>query len=239
MLISTVATFGSWLFIRERLRASSGGNTHQARLLALSFLLSTLYGLFMLLPHVLISFKPEYFPFAMALGFTIGHVFLYLSFTQMFRLTFSLIPRLSDKETVAIGIGIFATVVLTALTASTMLLGTRPEFSASEGITIFNTHELVDVGNGLVGLILVVPAALLMIYNGITNNYLRLRSFLIGGGMIILMIAGPMIEGAKEPMIFALSNSLSVLGLLVMTVGIAYRMNENISLAHAPVKPNR
>jgi hypothetical protein len=230
MLISLVATFVSWLFISQRLKRNPSKSTYQARLLATSFLYSIFYGVFMLTPHLLLSVRPDLFPQAMAIGFVLGHFFLYLSFLQMIRLTISIVPSLSNKEHIGTALGLIVIVLLTVYSASSMIWGTHPQFDQATGITDFNTNPVIDLGNAAFGILGAVPAAILMIVNGAVNPYMRRRSFLIGGGIIILMFAGPLVESAREPMSFAIANSISVLGLLTLTMGVAYRINQNLSL---------
>lgn len=235
VFISMIATFCSWLFVSMRLRTSPAANTYQARLLATSFLFSTTYGAFMFIPYLLIvTGHEDKFPLVMAVSFVFAHILLYLSFLQMLRLTFSIVPRLNNKQYLAIGYGVVAILVMAALATATMIFGTHPEYNAAARIVNYNLSPLVNGIDAVVGLTMVVPTGVLMIINGIINPAMRTRSLLLGCGMITLMITGPMIEGAKGMAMFALANSLSVVGLLVLTLGVAYRMDQKLSLAASP-----
>lgn len=233
MFISTVATLGCWLFITERLKVNPTSNSYQARLLAISFMFSIFYGICMLTPHLLLYFRPQWFPVVMSVAFVLGHIFLYISFLQMLRLTFSIVPQLSNKQFLVVVFGVLAIVAMAALTTHGMIFGTRPSYNEATHITTFNTPAVVNSLDAVVGLIAVVPAAVLMIINGLANAAMRTRSLLIGFGLIALMITGPMVEGAHTIQSFVIANSLSVLALLILTIGIAYRMEQRISLAKA------
>jgi hypothetical protein len=233
MFISTTATLGCWLFVSERLRINPKSNSYQARLLAIGFLFSIFYGIFMLTPHLLLYFRPESFPLVMSVSFVIGHVFLYFSFLQMMRLTFSLLPQLNNKQFIVIIFGILAVIAMVFLAVHGMVLGTRPSYNTETHITTFNVPVSVNSLDTVVGLLAVVPAAILLIINGFAHAAMRTRSFLIGGGMIALMITGPLVEGAHTISMFVISNTLSVLALLILTVGIAYRMEQRLTLAKA------
>lgn len=235
MFISTIATLGCWLFITERLKVNPASSSYQARLLATGFMFSIFYGVFMLTPHLLLYFRPELFPEVMGVAFVLGHIFLYLSFLQMMRLTFSIVPGLSNKQFLVLIFGALAIVAMAVLATHSMVLGTRPSYNDNTHITTFNTPANVNNLDAAVGLIAVVPAAVLMIINGVINAAMRARSLLIGFGMIALMITGPMVEGAHTVQSFVVANSLSVLALLILTVGIAYRMEQRISLAKAKI----
>jgi hypothetical protein len=50
ILISTIATTLSWMFVTKRLRENPNAKTYQTRLMAVSFFYSMLYGICMLLP---------------------------------------------------------------------------------------------------------------------------------------------------------------------------------------------
>lgn len=231
MLISMVAALGCWLFVTARMRRHPSGGTHQTKLLASSFFYSFIYSLLTFLPHLLLFKRPEDFPLAMAVGFIVGHVFLYIGFLYFLRVTFSMIPRLNNKEHIAIIVGTLVITSLSVFTAITMLTGERPEFIAETGRTAFNAHPLVSSGSALIAMVGVVPAAILMIVNGTVNARTRLRSFLIGGGLIILMIAGPLHETELSTAMYVFVNSLSVIGLVSLVSGVAYRMEDKMTLA--------
>lgn len=188
----------------------------------------------MFLPQLLVISYADLYPTIMVYAFVIGHVLLYVSFLQILRLTFSMIPRLKNKEFLAVGIGIVAILVMVWFAITTMIHGIHPSYNAVDRITSLNVSSQVNAIDTVVGLLFVVPAAILMMYNGITNSGSRIRSLLLGFGMAIPMFTGPMVESATTlDLHFVLANTLSVLGLLVLTLGVAYRMDQNISLAKA------
>lgn len=234
MLISTIATLCSWMFVSSRLRMNSSSNTHQAHLLVNSFLFSGFYGLMMFLPQLLVITSPDIYPTVMVYAFVIGHAVLYISFLQIFRLTFSMIPRLKNKEFIAIAIGVIAILIMIWFGITTMINGIHPSYNAVDRITSLNVSPQINIIDTVVGILFVVPAAILMIYNGITNRSSRVRSLLLGFGMAIPMFTGPLVESATSlDLHFVIANTFSVIGLLVLTLGVAYRMDQNISLAKA------
>lgn len=240
MLISAIATFCSWIFVSSRLKANPSSKTHQARLLTYSFLFSAIYAMLMFLPQLLVISNPDTYPTIMVYTFVIAHAFLYLGFIQILRLTFSMIPRLHNKEPLAIVVGVLAAMVMVWFGITTMIHGVHPSYDPTTKITALNVSPEVNHTDAVVGLLFVVPAAILMIYNGIINAASRRRSLLLGFGMAIPMFTGPMVEGATTlNLYFVLANTMSVLGLLVLTLGVAYRMDQNISIAREPAAARR
>jgi hypothetical protein len=155
----------------------------------------------------------------------------------MIRLTFSVVPSMSSKAGLAVTVGILVILILTVNMARTMIWGTHPEFNQATGIIDFHTTALINLGDATFGILGAVPAGILMIISGFINARTRIRSFLIGGGIVILMITGPFVEGAKQPTPALIANSFSVIGLLVLTLGVAYRIDQKLTLA--PAKSRR
>lgn len=229
----------SWVFIGRRIMHDENGGTQQAKLLHNFFLYMAVFFVFMFLPHALLGYRPELFPLAMALGYVIGHVFMYLGFINILRLFFSIVPRLNDKDGLAVVLGLVAAIGITVFTAITMIWGMQPEFDDRNGITLFNTHASIGTAIALFSAVTVVPTAILMIMNGIANRTTRVRSFLLGGGLLLLMAGGPLYDLAKNVELYLLADIVTVLGLILIASGVAYRIEERISLAKTAPAPVR
>ena len=168
----------------------------------------------------------------MALGYVIGHVFMYLAFLNIGRLFFSIVPRLNDKESFLYFIGLLATIGITLLNAKTMIWGNRPAFDEELGVTLFNVHPAIGAAIGIFAALTVLPTAILMIVNGATNHAARTRSYLLGGGLLILITAGPVHDLATTASLYMIADIASMVGLLMIAGGVAYRIEERIALAH-------
>jgi hypothetical protein len=237
MFISSIAMLASAYVVNRRLKSSSGGGSFQAQFMSRYFLCMGIFCFFMFLPHVVRTNSPENFPLAMAYGYTIGHIFCYAGFTYILRLTFSIVPRLSRFDGQAVILGVLVNVILTSLTAVTMMLGTQPQFDAEKGVTLLNVHPAVGIGIILYAVVAVVPAALLMLYNGFTNPTARLRSLLLGGGFLISMIAGPLHDNAATANVYMLADIITIFSVLVTTSGVLYRIEDRISVARPVTVP--
>lgn len=231
MFIASLAMFTSWFFITQRLKAKSGGVTFQAGLMAKYFLFMSIFCFLMFAPHFLLNRNPSAFPLAMALGYVIGHIFCYIAFMYIIRLIFSIVPRLNNKYPAALVAAGFGAAGLTVFNAITMIWGVRPEFSVEKGVTLFNAHPAVGAGIAVYASLACVPFAILMIINGFTNSSARIRSFLLGGGFLISMIAGPLHDVAQTASIYMLADIITIFGVLVTTAGVLYRIEQKISVA--------
>lgn len=236
MTIATIVMLGSWLFIERRLTDSPAGGPRQAHLLAGFFLNMGIFSGFIALPHFLLNDPSLNFPLAIAVGYVIGHIFFYLAMIYLVRLTCSIVPRLNNKSALAATVIAIAATFITIFNAITMIWGTRPYFDAEHGVTIFGAHPVVGVGIALIALAGMLPLTILMIMNGFTNPTSRTRSFLLGGGLALITIAGPMHDIAPSAMVYMIADVVSVVGLLVVASGVAYRIEEKISVRHAPVR---
>jgi hypothetical protein len=225
----------SWTLIGRRLQSSGSGNNYQLKLLHSFFLYMGIYFLFTFAPHVVLEAAADQFPLAMAVGYLIGHVFLYLAFLNIGRLLFALIPRLYNKEVYIYTLGLLATIGLTVATAFTMIWGERPAFDEQLGVTTFNTNPLLGIAITLFATLTVLPTAILVIMNGVSSAAARIRSYLLGGGLIILIVAGQLHDLSFTPRIYMIADLASILGLLLIATAVAFRIEERAVSHHHPV----
>ena len=130
-------------------------------------------------------------------------------------------------------------VALTVFNAYTMIWGTLPAYDADNRVILFNAHPLVGAAIGILAAFSVLPAAVLLIRNGIRNPHLRVRSILLGLGLFIIMTAGPLHDNAHSWQIYMVADVLSSVGLFVLAVGVLYRFEERIvpSIVLGPKSP--
>lgn len=238
-LFGSIVLFSSWALIGVRMRNLELAASRQMKLLHNFFFYIAVFFLLMFLPHLWLSIDAAKFPFYMALGYTIGHVFLYVSLTYMARLFCSLSPRLASKERVAAAICVLLNVAITVLTAATMLFGVRPAYDAVHRVTLFHANPVVGVSIALFSASVIAPTAVLMIVNGIRNARSRVRSFLLGGGLLILFLGGPVHDTARTAMLYMIADSVTTFGLLVIAAGVLYRFEERLVPARRPVRRRR
>ena len=227
-LIGSLMMFGSWFFVRQRNHQSGNDVNQQVRWFGNYFLNMGIFFLLMSLPYPYLSIAPEHFPLAMAWGYVGGHVFLYISLIYLNCLTFSMVPRLAGKQKYAVAVGAVITVGLTAINAVTMIFGTQPQYDTDSKVTLFNAHPIVGAGIGISAFISIFAPVVLMIINGVRNREARLRSFMLAGGLFVLMTGGPIHDVARTWQLYLLADILVIVSILVITGGVLYRIDERI-----------
>jgi hypothetical protein len=229
----SIVNFMSWLLIRKRIHNNPVPPTRQVILLNKFLLFLSMFMFLMFLPHLLISQAPSQFPLYMALGYIIGHIFLYIGFLYVGRLFISISPRFNGKEKLFLVLGSIGIIFATIINAITMIWGKQPEFDYTHNVTLFNAHPAVGAIIGLFALICVIPTAVLMFKSGISNQTNRLRSFLLGGGLVFLMVGGPLHDNAHTAMVYIIADVITIVAQLAVAAGIAYRIEEKLSVVHS------
>jgi hypothetical protein len=232
-LVGALIMFGSWAVIGQKLKSSPGGGSVQSRLLQKFFFYFGLFYVFIFAPYIVLTTNPDAFPLAMAVGYVVSHVFMYIAFTYIIRLMFSMLPRVASKSKYAVGFYSVLLVVITAVNAITMIWGTRPEFDSQSNLTLFHAHPVVGAFIGLSGLLTVLPTAILMLVSSVTNPSARSRAFLLGIGFIILTAGGPLHDVAKTETMYMLADIISIAGLLVLARGVTYKVGERLTMSRA------
>ncbi len=232
-LVGSIAMLGSWFYIGLRIKHLGGAVPSQVVYLHTFFLYMGIFFLFMFAPHLALKSDPSQFPFLMAWGYVIGHVFLYLAFLSVARVMFSLAPRLARHAKVMLAIGYIVAIILTILNFVTMVNGHRPQFDNDKSVTLFNAAPIVGAGIAIYAAVAIFPTAILIIINGIRNPSARTRSFLLGAGLFLLMAAGPLHDTARTWQLYTVADVVSMLSLMVLATGVAYRLTERI----VPVAP--
>ena len=226
ILLGAVVSLGSWFIIGQRSRQSAAKVSTQVMLLQRFFLFMGIFTVLMFIPQIILYTRPSLFPVSMAWGYVVGHVFLYIAFAYTLRLTFSMIPRLADKQVFAIVAAAVAATVITLVNAVTMIWGRLPAYDYINHVTLFNAHPFVGAGIALFAAVSVIPAAILIIMNGVRNPKLRIRSFLLGFGFILIMTAGPLHDTATTWQLYMVADIVSAIGMFVLAGGVLYRFEE-------------
>lgn len=230
-LVGALCSLGSWALITQRINQSKKSVGPQVNYLRNYFLNIGIFCVILFIPHLILTVNPASFPKTMAWGYIIGHIFFYIAALNIVRLTFSMVPRLARKEWAALAVGITAALAITIVNIQTMAYGTMPYHDFEKHVTFFNAAPAVGAGIALFATLAVLPAAILLIINGVRNPGRRLRSFLLGGGFFITMVAGPLHDVAKSWQLYMVADLVSIVGIVIITVGVLYRLEERISPA--------
>jgi hypothetical protein len=236
-LIGCIIMFGAWLLVGHRMKHANMAASRQVTLLRSFFAHMGIFTLLMFLPHLWLDVEPERFPAFMAWGYVVGHVFMYYAFLCVGRLFISIIPRFTSKDKPFLIIGLLATTAATIFNAITMIWGKQPQYSEERGVTLLNAHPVVGATIGLFALICIMPMAVLMIRNGIRNPESRVRSFLLGGGLLLMVLGGPMHDVAQTASMYVLADFVTSLSFIVIASGVAYKIEERISVARPAMAP--
>lgn len=238
MFIGSICMFVSWLFINHRINTSQQSNASQPRLLANFVLYMSIFFLFLFVPHLLLVSRPDEFPLLVATGYTIGHIFTYLGLIQLLKLHCSLVPRLQSKESMLVGIGTVFAALVTILTARTMIWGTLPEYDTQHNVTLFHANPVVGASIGLMAITMGIPPALLFLRNGLFGDSARMRSLLLGSGLLTIMLAGPLHDVAPSATVYVIADIFTVAGIVLTTAGVTYKIRERMSISReAPANP--
>lgn len=237
-LLGSIIMIGAWALINQRIRNAGGTAPRQSLLLNRFLLQMGIFFLFMFLPHLWLELDPSQFPLYMAWGYVIGHIFMYLAFLSVGRLFISIVPRLVSKEKFFVFVGLIAIAGATVLNANTMVWGIQPAFDSENGVTLFNAHPAIGAIIGIFALMCVMPMAILMIRNGITNPSNRTRSFLLGVGLVLLMLGGPLHDVARSAMIYAIADVVTIIAQVLIASGVAYKLQERIGIARSTSYPS-
>ncbi len=198
---------------------------------AFFFLLFALFMFFMFIPKVFLFFPHgedhTLFNELMHWGYVIGHAFLYISLAVFIRIPLSF----TYKKWKNIG-SIFFLFLGTVTTIINIIYPNQTSFDHSTGVTILGVNSLVG---GLVGvnvLLAWVPAGIYFLYHAYkkTNPIVRRKSLLLGLGLIITTIGGPLHDISYEPLILFIADIVVLLGIAVLASGVFYDIKNTQNL---------
>lgn len=226
----------AWLVVRQRITASHTTPSRPVALLQKFFVFMFIFFALMGLPHLLLYTNyASSFPMAMAWGYTVGHIFMFIAFTYVTRMIFAILPQLSSKERWATIGGAVVTVVATIITAVTMIGMSQPSYDYSANIT--NLNAAAPVGAAIAGaaLLSLLPAGVLFLFSAFKQSGgHRTKSLLLGLGFVILTVAGPLHDVARNWQSFLIADIFTILGILLIGSGVVYKLNANLALKATP-----
>lgn len=229
--IVSMTMIGSWMIIGIRMRRSGSEASRQVVFLRRFFLNVGIFTFCMFLPNLWLNFEPDKFPLYMAIGYTFGHIFLFVGCTEMARLFFSMVPKLSAWDKSVLIIGILYNIIATIVTAATMIFGTQPAYDYGAHVVLFNASTATGVLIAVLMLMTVLPPAILFVRNGIRNYGNRTRSLLLGIGMIVMIVGGPLHDNAKTDMMYMAADVLTITSVILISSGVLYRYEEKLATA--------
>ncbi len=97
-LTGVIVMSAAWIFVGRRIAASKLTVSRPIQMMRKFFLFMGIFFMLMGLPHILLYTDPSGFPQAMAWGYTVGHIFMYIAFAYIARLIFIIVPQLMPKN---------------------------------------------------------------------------------------------------------------------------------------------
>lgn len=225
-----VGMLAAWFFVRHRIKKAGGAVARSVELMRNFFLMFGIFYIFISVPFYAVYFAPEQFGLAMAIGFTIGHAFLFVAMTYTVRLMFHILPRLSGKERYAIAIGAAAVVWIFMVATITMVFGTHPEYDYANHLVNYQQAPILANTIAIGAAIAWVPLGVFMLGNAIkSRGWQRLRSSLLGLGFLIITVAGPLHGLAENYQQLLLADLVTIVGLVMLTVAIVFKIGAGLN----------
>lgn len=204
----------------------SGKKDFQLRVFGLFFFLFSLFILMMAVAHLplfLFHENHELFEQTMHLGYAIGHIFLYLSFAVFIQLPLQWIaPHFKNLGSA------FFLLLGGVTTTLNFLLPSLPEFSHATGVTLLNVSPLVGKLVALNVVLAWVPAGIYFIVKGARSHEknVRWRAMLLGIGLIVATIGGPLHDISQQAMMFLVADIVVLAGIVIVASGVMYKIQE-------------
>lgn len=191
------------------------------------FIWNGIFQLLLSLPHLTLlkANTVHLFPSFMAWAYMDAHIFLYLALAYLASIPFQLyFPKLSKPA--------FAFVVLGGIvvTILNILFPNTPVFDARTGITLLNASPVVGRAIPVLALIGFAPVALLFLIKGLPSpqRFVKIRSLLLGLGLITIIIGGPLHDYADTVFKAIVADVSSLSGYLIIASGVLYRREEEL-----------
>lgn len=222
--------FIAWLYATNRVRRS-GVAQRPVLFLNNYFLYIAIFSACLSIPYIWLD-NPAHFSLAMAIGYTVGHVFCYIAFMYIARMVFALEPRLVNKDRIVVVMWSLAIVAVTILNAKTMIWGVRPVFDHARELTEFNVNPIVGNAIVVMSVFSLVPAVILFgISSFKAKGIMRIKPSLLALGFLIVMIAGPLHDVARSGTVYATADFLSAVSMALLCLGVVYRVERNLNEA--------
>lgn len=156
-------------------------------------------------------------------GYIVGHAFLYVAEAYIILVPMHL--YFSEKEYRKYGSGYFRFIILFGLVITVINIAnpTNPEFDEKSGLTVFNVPSVVAGLIPVITLISVGLSGMLFIAKSVQlQGGARVKAAILGFGMILIVIGGPLHELAKNTFEYFLADFLIVVAFFVVMLGIYY-----------------
>lgn len=176
----------------------------------------------------------ELFYYAFNFGYIVGHAFLYLS--EAFVILVPMYIYFSSSDYKKIGISYSRLIIAFGffITVMNLIYPANPVFDEKSGVTIFNIPPIIA---GLIPIITIISVGfsgiLFLAKSSRLQGKSRIKGFILGLGMILIVVGGPLHELAGNIFQYFLADFLIVVAFFVIFLGIYY---EQISAKIQPLE---
>lgn len=190
-----------------------------------------IFNFFLAAPHIVLFFQPDLFSPFMAWGYSIAHIFVFISLAYLSRAAIKVIPSLAHYDWAVITVWAVITITLTAANIFFVTLQHPPYFDPVSGLTKFEIPSFIGIAFGNISMLAYLPLIGLFIYSAVkSQGTKRLRAVLIGTGMLVTMVGGPLHAIAQNWQIYILADILNILGLALVAFGIILQIDQSLSI---------
>ena len=234
-LIGVIVMGYAWAYLESQIRDPHKSIQQSVRYMHKLFLYWFFFFGIMSIPYLWTD-NPARFSLSAAWAYVVGHVFFYLGLMYVSRMTFVIVPRLNPYRKLLVPVWLAATAAITFVNAKTMIWGVRPTYNYKLHLTEFHTSPTVGIPLALMALAAFLPAAILFISSAWRARGLyRIKPTLLAIGCILVTTAGPLHDNARTAQMYAYADIFSIVGLIAMLLGIAFRIQVELTA----VRPRR
>lgn len=180
-----------------------------------------IFFLLMAIPNLILTGNS----FMLGLGYVIGHIFLYISYAYLIRVSLLILKPSFDSTK------IFTSYLLLALiiTLTNIYYFNYPVI-LKDGITAFNVNPLVGILIIFISMMTLLPSAVLFIREAFMQPQQRTRFALIGVSFILIIIGGPMHDVATAPATYMLADVVTTIGFITMFFGVIFGSKSTLKI---------
>lgn len=165
----------------------------------------------------------DIFYYTFNFGYIVGHVFLYMAEAYIVLVPMYLYFSKDDYEKYGLNYSRLLLAFGAVITIINIMMPTNPVFDEKTGVTLFNVPPLVAnlipvitiISVGFSGILFLAKSAKL-------QGSSKIKAIILGIGMIVIVIGGPMHETAKNIFEYFLADFLVVVAFFIVMLGIYY-----------------
>lgn len=173
----------------------------------------SLFFLLMALPNLLFT-KDS---FILGLGYVVGHLFLYISYAYLARVTLLILKPSFDSMNIFRAY-LFAAVAITTLN---VIYFNYPAVAA-DGITQFNVNPLIGILIIVISVLTLLPSSILFLRESFRQPQQRRRFALIGVSFLFIIAGGPLHDIATTQVMYMTADVVTTIGFIIMFFGVIF-----------------